>query len=60
MPITYVDKVEGIVQIVEDGAYKGRTIRFADTVISVPPEGFKKVTNIYIEPVTGKLVVIHE
>ena len=27
---------------------------------SEPPEGFKKVTNIYVEPTTGQLVVIHD
>ena len=29
-------------------------------VFSSPPVGFKKVINIYIEPASGKLVVIHE
>jgi len=27
---------------------------------SEPPSGFKKVSNIYVEPETGKLIVIHE
>ena len=31
-----------------------------DIIESDPPETFKKVTNIYVEPETGKLVVIHE
>ena len=58
--ITFVDKDEGIVQIIEDGVYTGKTVSMADTVISVAPEGFKKITNIYIEPVSGNLVVIRE
>ena len=60
MPITAVDKIENIIQTTEDGKYKGRTARMADTVVSVAPTGFKKVSNIYIEPDSGKLIVIYE
>ena len=31
-----------------------------DTVISEPPEEFKKISNIYIEPISGKLVIEYE
>jgi len=31
-----------------------------DVVVSTPPETFKKITDIYVDPETGKLVVIHE
>lgn len=60
MGVTFVDKVEGIVQIIRDGKYTGMTVSMADTVISVPPEGYRKVYNIYIDPVTEKLVVSYE
>ena len=29
-------------------------------VVSAPPEGFKEITNTYVEPTTGKLIVIHK
>lgn len=60
MAVTYVDKEKHIVIKVVDGHDLRHVVALEDTVISVPPDGFKKVTNIYIEPDTGKLVVIHE
>ena len=60
MAITYVDKEKHLVLRVINGRELRRHIVLADTVISVPPDGFKKIHNIYIEPDTGKLVVIHD
>lgn len=60
MAITEVDKVEGIIHIIKDGHDLGRTHKYADTVISVPPDGYKKVKNIYFNPTTGKLVVVYK
>jgi len=37
-----------------------RTIKYEDTVVSIPPTGSKKVENIYIDPATNKLTVVYE
>ena len=60
MATTYVDKEKHLVLRVVDGKELRRHVALDDVVISVPLDGFKKVYNIYIEPGTGKLVVIHE
>lgn len=60
LSITRVDKIDGIIFITKDGHEIGRTHTYKDTVISVPPDGFKKVTNIYYDPDTGKLVVVYK
>jgi len=61
MPITSVDLQGDSIVIIEDGRTRAQTVRREDTVISVVPSSeFKKITNIYIEPISGKLVVIHE
>lgn len=60
MPITEIDLQSDSIVTVEDGKTSVRTVRKEDTVISVPMPGFKKVSNIYIDSVSGKLIVIHE
>ena len=60
MAVTIIDKQEDMIFTTEDGKTSGRSVRLTDCVISAPPEGFKKITNIYIEQVSGKLVVIYE
>ena len=60
MTVTLVDKDKGIVTVVENGVTHIRTITYSDAVLSLPPAGYKKVTNIYIEPTSGKLAVVCE
>ena len=61
MTIANVDK-EGIHIIRTDGT--GRilhsTVTGDDVVISVPPDGYTKVVNIYYDETEGKLVVVYE
>ena len=60
MPVIIIDK-DGYHIVKTEGEVVTRTsIRLEDTVISVPSEGFKKITNIYIEPESGQLVIVHE
>ena len=37
-----------------------KVFKSKDVVESKPPEGYKKVTQIYVEPQTGVLVVVKE
>jgi len=60
MPTIIIDKQEGYIVRTEGDVVNRTSITMADTVISVAPDNCRKVTNIYIEPVSGKLVVIHE
>ena len=62
MPEIIYDKEDGLVTISEAGRLRKRTLSDEDVVVSLPPgsSAFKKVTNIYVEPETGQLVVIHE
>ena len=60
MSVVEIDKQEGYIVRTEDAVVNRTSITMADTVVSVAPTGFRKVTNIYIEPVSGKLVVIYE
>ena len=38
----------------------GYVFKSKDVVESKPPEGYKKITQIYVEPQTGVLVVVKE
>lgn len=62
MPEIIYDKEDGLVTISEAGKLRKRTVAGIDVIVSLPPSGgsFRKVTNIYVEPVSGQLVVIHE
>ena len=60
MPVIEIDKDSDSIIFIEDGKRSSRSIRKEDTIISVAPEGFKKILLMYIEIETGKLVVIHE
>lgn len=60
MAITYVDKEKHLVLRVVDGRELRRHVVLDDVIISVPPEGFRKVLNIYINPTTEKLVIVYE
>ena len=60
MPTIEIDKDSDSIIFIEDGKRSSQSIRKEDTVISVAPTSFKKILNIYIEPETGKLVVVHE
>ena len=60
MTITNVDK-EGIHIIrTKDGRITHSTVTGDDVVISVPPDGYTKVVNIYYDETEGKLVVVYE
>ena len=37
-----------------------KIMKSKDVVTSEPPEGYKKVTGVYVEPQTGALVVVKE
>jgi len=60
MAITYVDKEKHLVLRVIDGRELRRHIVLDDVIISVPPDGFKKVLNIYVDPAIEKLVIVYE
>lgn len=36
------------------------SVKFEDCVVSVPPEGYKKIFNMYYNPKTGGLVITCE
>ena len=55
-----IQKEAGSVIFLEGGQRRTRTLVYADTVVSIPPVGSKKVTNIYYDPVEGKLTVLWE
>ena len=60
MSTVVIDK-DGYQIVRTEGDVVNRTsIKLEDTVISVPPDGFKKALNIYVEPVSGQLVVVIE
>ena len=60
MPTIIIDK-DGYHIVRTEGDVVTRTsVKLTDCAVSVPPNGFKKVLNIYVEPVSGQLVVIHE
>lgn len=60
MPAIVIDKDGYQIVRTEGNVVNKTSIKLEDTVVSVPPTGFKKVSNIYIEPISGKLVVIYE
>ena len=60
MPTLIIDKDGGYITIAEGDVKTRTSIKLADCVVSVPSSEFKKVTNIYVEPDSGKLVIIHE
>ena len=60
MAITFVDKEEHIVIRVVDGHDLRHIVALKDTVISVPPDGYRKVHNIYVDPVTERLFISYE
>ena len=60
MPIVEIDKDSDSIIFIEEGKIRTQSIRKEDCVISVAPKGFKKVLNVYVEPTSGQLVIIHE
>jgi len=56
MPIIEIDKDADSIIITTDGVDSLQTVRRVDTVVSVPPEDYKKIFNIYYNPVTGGIV----
>lgn len=59
-----IEKIEsssdGYLIATDDQGNKTKFLLNAAAVVSSAPAGFKKVTDIYVEPVSGQLVVIHE
>ena len=37
-----------------------KIMKSKDVIVSEPPEGYKKITKIYVEPQTGVLVIVKE
>ncbi len=60
MPTVEIDKDGGYIVVATDGIVNRRSIKLADTVVSVPPEGMKKIKNIYFDSNTGKVVITYD
>jgi len=60
MPTLIIDKDGGYITKTENGVVNRTSIKLVDCVVSVPPSNFRKITNSYVEPNTGKLIIIHE
>lgn len=60
MPLIEIDKDGDSVIFTTDGKSRSQSVRREDTVISVPPEGYGKVFNIYVDLETERLVISYE
>lgn len=54
---TEIDKDSDSIIITTDGVRNVRTIRRQDTVVSIPPSGYKKIYNFYWNPDTEGIVM---
>lgn len=48
-----------VVVVTSDGTVR-RSIAYIDTIVSIPPSGFKKIVNLYLDLTNGKVVVVYE
>ena len=55
--VVVIDKDSDSIKVVTDGVARVVTIRKEDTVISIPPVGYRKIYNIYFDPDTEGLEI---
>ena len=63
-----IEPAQGLVEVRANGVIteryrivRGGTIRpITDDLVSCPPPGYYKVLNVYVDPATGKLVIVYE
>ena len=57
MPVIVIDKEDDSITVTTGGVAKNVTVRRVDTIVSVPPAGYKKVFNIYWNADDAKLLI---
>lgn len=59
MPAIIIEKTGDYITRTNGEVVNRTSIKLSDTIVSVPPEGMKAVTNIYFDPSIEKVVIVY-